>query len=181
MLRSLLADERVQDSRVLQAIPDLAELGSVKEFEARLAALLQERELLQAKLDVAEKTTLTNQAAIEGLREAIKELSKDLSELQLRDVHEEIESVAQAKRAVATPIEPTGLRDVPADPETVFVLMPMQPQSEPVFDIIRQAADKVGLRLPCRFPLGNRIYHRPDLREHRHKWPSCSRLDRTGL
>ena len=43
MLRSLLADERQQDSPVLDAIPELAELGTVKEHEARVAALLHER------------------------------------------------------------------------------------------------------------------------------------------
>lgn len=146
MLRSLLIDGRPQDSPVLHAIPELAELGAVKEHEARVAALLRERDLLRVQLEISEKTTLANQAAIEGMRQAIEQLGKRLTEPQRLDIEAEIESAAQAKRAVATPIVPTRLKDVPADPATVFVLMPMSQELEPVFDVIRQAADLVGLR-----------------------------------
>jgi hypothetical protein len=58
----------------------------------------------------------------------------------------EIESVAQAKRATATLVRPTNLGDVTADPDTVFVLMPFSEDLEPVFEVVRQAADAVGLR-----------------------------------
>jgi len=50
MLRSLLSKKRQQDSPVLYAIPELAELGTVKEHEARVAALERERDSLKAQL-----------------------------------------------------------------------------------------------------------------------------------
>lgn len=146
MLRSLLADERPQDSPVLHAIPELAELGAVKEHEARVAALLRERDLLKAQLEVSEKTSLTNQAAIEGMRDAIEQLGKRLSEAQRRDAQAEIESVVQAKRAPATSVRVPRLGDVPVDPQTVFVLMPFSRDLEPVFEAVREAADRSGLR-----------------------------------
>jgi len=146
MLRSLLADERPQDSPVLHAIPELAQLGAVKEHEARIAALLRERDLLKAQLEVSEKTSLTNQAAIEGMREAVEQLGKRLSEPQRRDAQAEIESFVQAKRAAAPPIRVPRLGDVTVDPQTVFVLMPFSRDLEPVFDAIQEAADKAGLR-----------------------------------
>lgn len=146
MLRSLLADDRPQDSPVLHAIPELSELGAVKEHEARLAAVLRERDLLRVQLEVSEKTTLANQAALEGMREAIEQLGKRLSEPELKDAQAAIESVAQAKRATAPTIRPTRLGDVTADPDTVFVLMPFSEELEPVFEVVREAADAVGLR-----------------------------------
>lgn len=146
MLRSLLAEERAQDSPVLHAIPELAELGAVKEHEARVAALLRERDLLRAQLEVSERTSLTSQAAIEAMREAIEQLGKRLSEPQRRDAQAEIESVVQAKRGAAAPIRVPRLGDVTVDPQTVFVLMPFSQDLEPVFDAIREAADAAGLR-----------------------------------
>lgn len=146
LLRSLLADERPQDSPVLHAIPELAELGAVKEHEARVAALLRERDLLKAQLEVSEKTSLTNQAAIEGMREAIEQLGKRLSEPQRRDAQAQIESVVQAKRAAAASIRVPRLGDVTVDPQTLFILMPFSQDLEPVFDVIREAADAAGLR-----------------------------------
>jgi hypothetical protein len=146
MLRSLLADERQQDSPVLHAIPELAELGAVKEHEARVAALLRDRDLLKAQLEVSERTSLTNQAAIEGMRDAMEKIEKRLSEPQRRDAQAEIESAVEAKRASAAPIKVPRLGDVTVDPETVFVLMPFAKGLDDVFEVIREAADAAGLR-----------------------------------
>lgn len=146
MLKSLLVEDRPQDSPVLHAIPELAELGAVKEHEARVTALSRERDLLKAQLAVLERTTLTNQAAIEGMRDAIEQLSKRLSEPQRRDAQAEIEAAVQTKRAAATPIRVPRLGDVTVDPQTVFVLMPFGADLEPVFHVVREAADRSGLR-----------------------------------
>ena len=147
MLRSLLSVDRPQDSPVLHAIPELAELGAVKEHEARVATLLRERDLLKAQLEVSEKTSLTNQAAIEGMREAIEQLSKGLSESQRKDAQLEIESAVQAKRAAAPPIRVPRLGDVTVDPKIVFILMPFDPDLDPVFEVIGEAACSTGLHI----------------------------------
>lgn len=146
MLKSLLGEERQQDSPVLHAIPELAELGAAKEHEARIAALQRERDLLRAQLEVSEKTGLTNQASLEAMRTAIEELSKRLSGPQRRDAQEEIESLVHAKRAVPSPIRLPRMGEVAVDPDTVFVLMPMSGELEPIYEVIRHAADEAGLR-----------------------------------
>jgi hypothetical protein len=145
MLRSLMSVDRPQDSPVLHAIPELAELGAVKEHEARVATLLRERDLLKAQLEVSEKTSLTNQAAIEGMREAIDQLSKGLSESQRKDAQLEIESAVQARRAAAPPIRVPRLGDVTVDPKIVFVLMPFDSDLDPVYQVIVDAACSTGL------------------------------------
>jgi hypothetical protein len=147
MLRSLLSVDRPQDSPVLHAIPELAELGAVKEHEARVATLLRERDLLKAQLEVSEKTSLTNQAAIEGMREAIEQLSKGLSESQRKDAQLEIESAVRARRAAAPPIRVPRLGDVTVDPKMVFVLMPFDPDLDPLYQVIVDAACSTGLRI----------------------------------
>jgi hypothetical protein len=146
MLRSLLVDNRPQDSPVLHAIPDLAHLGAVKEHEARIAAILRERDLLRIQLEVSEKTTLANQAAIEGMREAIEQLGKRLSEPQRRDAQATIELAAQARQTSEAPSKPISLGNIANNPELVFVLMPMSREFESLFDLIRMAADSVGLK-----------------------------------
>jgi hypothetical protein len=146
MLKSLLGEERQQDSPVLRAIPELGELGAVKEHEARIAAVQYERDLLKEKLEVSERTSLTNQAVLEAMREAIEEISKRLSESQRRDAQAELASLAQAKRAAVPSISVPRLGNVVVDPEMIFVLMPFSHRMEPIYAIIRQAADEVGLR-----------------------------------
>jgi nucleoside 2-deoxyribosyltransferase len=146
MLSSLLGDDRLQDSPVLHAIPELAELGAVKEHEARIASLVRERDLLRAQLEVSERTSLTNQAALEVLRTAIEQLSTRLSGPQNRDAQAEIEATVQAKGAAAASIKLPRLRDISVDPETVFVLMPLSRDLEPIYEVIREAGDAAGLR-----------------------------------
>jgi hypothetical protein len=145
MLNSLLGEERPQDSPVLQAIPGLAELGAVKEHEARVASLLSERDLLRAQLEVSERTSLTNQSAIEGMRAAIEQLGTRLSEPQRKDAQVEVESIVQAKRAASASIRVQRLSDESIDLETVFILMPMSRDLEPVYEVIREAGAAVGL------------------------------------
>ena len=146
MLGSLLAEERQQDSPVLHAIPDLAELGAVKEHEARIAALQRERDLLKAQIEVSEKTTLANQGALEAMRQAIEDLSKRLPTPQSREAQAELESAVETKRAAAQSIRVPSLGDVIVDPKTIFVLMPFSPDLKPVYEVITRAAAKVGLR-----------------------------------
>lgn len=146
MLNSLLGEERPQDSPVLHAVPELAELGAVKEHEARIASLSRERDLLRVQLEVSERTSLTNQAAIEGMRAAIEQLGTRLSEPQRKKAQAEVESLVQAKRSAAASIRVPRLGDVSVDPEAVFVLMPFSRELEPIFEVIREAGAAEGLR-----------------------------------
>lgn len=145
MLLSLLGEEPLLDSPVLNAIPHLAELGAVKEYEARLSAIQRERDILRAQLEVSEKTTLTNQGMLETLQRAVENLGGQLSEPQRREAETAIESLVQEHKA-ASPIKVPGLGDVPVDPTSIFILMPMSPQLDPIHDVIRNAAAGVGLR-----------------------------------
>lgn len=146
MLKSLLEKERVVDSPVLLAIPQLSELGAVKEYEGQILALEREREILKAQLVVSEKTSLANQNMLEALRDAIEKLAGGLSEPQRKEAESEFESQV-LKRISATPLVATPkLRDVETDPDTIFVLMPFSEELEPIYDVIRSAAEKAGLR-----------------------------------
>ena len=146
LLRSVLSEPRPQDSPVLHAIPELAELGAVKEHEAKISALLRERELLQVQLAVSERTTLANQAALEALREAIDHLARRLSEPQRRDAEAEIESVVHARRAAAPPVQLQAPSTTSVDPGMLFVLMPFSSGMDGVYAVIREAADAAGYR-----------------------------------
>jgi nucleoside 2-deoxyribosyltransferase len=148
MLRSFLGEQRQQDSPVLLAIPELAELGAVKEHEARVASLQRERDLLKAQLEVSEKTSLANQAMLEALQRAIETLGQQLSESQRRVAETEIASAvqAQSKRAAALSVRVPRLGDVIVDPDTVFVLMPFSRDMDPIYELIRDAATEAGLR-----------------------------------
>lgn len=148
MLRSLLADQRQQDSPVLLAIPELAELGAVKEHEARVASLQRERDLLKAQLEVSEKTSLANQAMLEAMQRAITTLGQQLSESQRRMAETEIASAVQAesRRAAVGSLRIPKLGDVVVDPDTVFVLMPFARDMKVIYELICEAAAEVGLR-----------------------------------
>lgn len=153
MLRSFLSDDRPQDSPVFDAIPKLAELVAGKENEARIADLLRERDLLKAQLEVSEKTSLNNQAVLEGMRGAIEELTKVLTEPQRKHVEAEIESRLQEKHQEKHAIGPSipgapQTTDASVDPESVFVMMPMSgAEFEDIYDLIQYAAATVGLRV----------------------------------
>ena len=145
MLTSLLNEEKLQDSPVLLAIPELSEFGAVKEYEARIASLQNERDVLKAQLEVSEKTSLMNQSSLETMREAIERLSQQLSEPARKEAETEIESVAR-KKQVVSPMMPSSLANVKVEPDTVFVLMPMLKELDALYDVIRATAEEVGLR-----------------------------------
>lgn len=146
VLNSLLATERAVDSPVLHAIPQLSKLGAVKEHEAQLGALERERDVLRAQLAVSERTSLTNQDILEALRDAIERLTSGLTEPQRREAESAIESQVQERMPASPPIAAAKLRDVESDPKTVFVLMPFTEKLDPIYEIIKSAADKAGLR-----------------------------------
>ncbi len=147
MLRSLNGEQRQQDSPVLHAIPELAELGVVQEHEARIAALQRERDLLRAQLEVSERTTLANQSTLEAMRNAIDRLSRHVSEPQRKDAEIQLESLVQTKQAANKSLKVPRLGDVTVDPSSVFVLMPFSPDLEPIYEVIRNAAQLNGLRV----------------------------------
>lgn len=146
VLRSLIESDKSVDSPVLLAIPQLSELGAVKEYEAQILSLEREREVLKAQLSVSEKTTLANQTTLEAMREAIEKLASGLTEPQRKQAESDFESKVW-KRVSKTPmIPPPKLRDVEADPKTLFVLMPFAEELEPISEVIRSAAAKVGMK-----------------------------------
>jgi nucleoside 2-deoxyribosyltransferase len=146
MLISFLGEERMQDSPVLHAIPELAELGATKEYEARLLALQRERDLLRAQLEVAERTGLANQASLEALRDAIEQLSRRLSEPQRQDAQAEIQSLVRSRRLAMPSVGAMTPSDVEVQRDIVFVLMPFSQELEPVYEVIEDAAREAGLR-----------------------------------
>jgi len=148
MLRSLLSELRQQDSPVLLAIPELAELGAAKEHEAQIASLERERDLLKAQIEVSEKTSLTNQATLEAMQRAIETLGRQLSESQRQVAETEITSAVQAqnKGAAGRSVRVPRLGHVVVDPDAVFVLMSFSPDMDPIYRIILDAAGEVGLR-----------------------------------
>ena len=95
------------DSPVLHAIPQLTQPGVEKEYEARLAALERDREVLRAQLEVSERTNLSNQGTLEALSQAIENLGKQLSEPQRREAEVAIESLVREKRA-GSPVIPAA-------------------------------------------------------------------------
>ncbi|KPA16123.1 hypothetical protein MHK_003671 [Candidatus Magnetomorum sp. HK-1] len=146
ILKSLLESELPIDSPVLHAIPQLSELGEVKEYEARLTSIERDREVLRAQLDISERANLANQGTLEALRKAIENLIRQLSEPERRKAAESFESMVQ-KRKENIEISPAAkLRDVEVDRESIFVLMPLGQKLEPIYDVIQQAAQKAGLR-----------------------------------
>ena len=146
MLRSLLAEDRPQDSPVLHAIPELSELGAVKEHEARLAAVLRERTCFGFSWKCPRRQPLQIKRLSRACERRLSSSANGYPNLKQKDAQAAIESVAQAKRATAPPIRPTRLGDMTVNPDTVFVLMPFSEELEPVFEVVREAADAVGLR-----------------------------------
>lgn len=146
MLNSLLKADRAVDSPVLHAIPELSELGAVKEHEAQLRALERERDVLRAQLAVVERTSLAGQDTLEALRDAVEKLGAGLTEPERREAESAIESQVQERRSAGPPIPAAELRGIEVDPCVVFVLMPFTEELEPIYDVIRDAAAKSGLR-----------------------------------
>lgn len=146
MLTSFLSEERMQDSPVLHAIPELAEMGATKEYEARLVALQRERDLLRAQLEVAERTGLANQASLEALHDAIERLGKRQSEPQRQDAQAEIQSLVRNRRSAILSVPVTTPSDVEVERDAVFVLMPFSFEYEDVYRTIESAAQESGLR-----------------------------------
>jgi hypothetical protein len=146
MLLSLLEDERPQDSPVLHAIPELAQMGALKEQEARVAALASERDRFRAQLEISERMALDNQAAIKGMQATIENLINRLSPPQRPDARADIEAAILSTGPVSPETRPAGVSDLAADPELVFVLTPPSPDFKSVFDAIRTAADRMQLR-----------------------------------
>ena len=146
MLKSLLETERVVDSPVLHAIPQLSELGAIKEYEAQLAALQRERDLLKTQLDVSERIGFTNQGMLEALRDAVEKLSAQLTEPQRREAESAIETLVQERKLAIATTPATKINDVQVDPGSVFILMPMAHELDPIYEIIREAARGAGLK-----------------------------------
>ncbi len=146
MLSSLLADQRELDSPVLLAIPDLAELGSVKEQQARLLALEHERDLLKAQLEVSERANLASQGLLEAMRGAIEKLGDQVSQAQRKNAKAKIEAVVQSERRASESLTVPRVGSVPVDPNTVFILMPMSRDLEPLYETIQMAATAAGFR-----------------------------------
>jgi hypothetical protein len=144
LLLSLLAEPRPSDSPVIHAIPELAELGAVKEHEARISALTRDRELLEIQLAISERTSLANQATLEALRDSVETLVSKLSEPLRRDAEAEIKSAVQVRRGAPVELPAAVGRITEAypqpDPHMVFVLMPFSNEMQGVFDVIRDAA-----------------------------------------
>jgi hypothetical protein len=147
MLTTVLEETRLQDSPVLQAIPELAELGPQKEHEARYAALMQERDLLRAQLDVLERTTLTNQATLSAMSEAVTQLQSHLGPKKAQESQAAVSSLVQARSHSAATSRPLRKTNVRADPGRVFVLMPFAAELEPVYAAIVAAANETNLRV----------------------------------
>ena len=146
MLNSLSDEEQQQDSPVFHAIPQLAELGAIKEYEGRLAAIQHERDLFKAQLEVSEKLSFTTQGKLEALEKAIEKLGEQFSESQRREAETAIESMVQEHRATTASIKVPYISDVEAEHDTVFILMPMSPELEPIHGVIREAAELSSLR-----------------------------------
>ena len=146
MLKSLLSDVWQQDSPVLHNIPELAELGAVKEYQVRIAALERERDVYLAQLAILEKTSLANQATLEAMRQAIEQLSGQLPESQRKNTQVELRT--KAKEAdIRLAAEHRPVTNIPVDRTRVFTLMPFNARTSPIFEAIKEAAQEVGLQV----------------------------------
>jgi hypothetical protein len=131
---------------VLHAIPELAELGPVKEHQPRFAALQQERDLLKAQLEVSEKVGITNQSLLETMRGAIDRLGQQLSENQREEAEVELSSLSTMPQRAEAKTKATHQHHVTVDPEALFVLMPFSVELEPVYETIAPLPGQPGLR-----------------------------------
>lgn len=144
-LEAIYGDARTQDSPVLQAVPELAELCPQKEQEARYAALVKERDLLRAQLDVLERSTLSNQAALLEMSKALFQLQSQLSGKEAKDAQAAVTSIIQARThesVVSRPLNKTG---VTTNQRSIFILMPFDQKLEPIFEAITAIASRHNL------------------------------------
>ena len=147
MLRSVLAEEQLDDSPVLAALPELAQLLPAKEHEARISALTQERDFLRGQLEVLESTTLTNQATLAAMNEVLNHISRQLGEGGGQKTVQAIAEFVQSRTEETASVRRSTRRTAAAsDPKLVFVLMPFAQELQPVFEAVSEAATKYGLR-----------------------------------
>ena len=145
MLKSILNEVHQQDSPVLYAIPELAEVGMIKDHEARLSSLQKERDLLKAQLEILEKTSFTNQASLEAMCETIETFGEKLSVSQQKNAQEDLNILVKEKQASVPAMTLRDLEDIVVDPKAIFVLMPFQDKFSSVYKAIVHAAQEVGL------------------------------------
>lgn len=145
MLRAL-SDSKPDDSPVFQAVPELGSAARpTAEAEARISALEAEIKELRAKLGVAEQVGLNFRASFDTFERTVRSMLDRLSPEERETAKAVVESAYRVQSD--QPRRAFQLRTETQDSRSLFVLMPFRKEMEGVFNIIRGAAESLGLRV----------------------------------
>ncbi|MDQ3816437.1 MAG: hypothetical protein M3362_01950 [Acidobacteriota bacterium] len=145
MLSAFLDDESMVDSPVFLAVPSLASDRNIEEVKAQFYALEQENQSLKIKLSVAEQTNISLRDSVSAITQGIDQIMSKLGEGQKRVTEEEIESIVRERQQIIAKPKIFKVPKSDVDKKKVFVLMPFAPRFNEVYEVIKRAANRVGL------------------------------------
>ena len=148
LIRGLTEAESPDDSPVFAVLPTLQapHTRDLLEAQAKASSAAADAAELRVKLGLAEEANLRLRESFTTFERTINTV---LDHLKPKDREAATEAVDRAVKARSDQPRPTPrqLPGVEENPTQVFVLMPFRSELEPIYQIIRDAAERTGLRV----------------------------------
>jgi hypothetical protein len=129
--------QRVQDSPIFDAIPDLDKMSmrETSELRGRLHSAESEAQDLRMKLSVAEAVNVQLRGSLSTFERTIESFFSTLAPGERENAASRVRQAAESVRP--TRAESISFTHITQDESLAFVLMPFDPQLEPVYHAIR--------------------------------------------
>jgi nucleoside 2-deoxyribosyltransferase len=148
LIRALSEAESADDSPVFAVLPALQapQARDLSEAQAKASAAEADAAELRIKLSLAEEANLQLRESFTTFERTINTV---LEHLKPKDREAATEAVERAVKARSDRPRRTArqLPGVEENPTQLFVLMPFRTELEPIYSIIREAAERAGLRV----------------------------------
>ena len=148
LIRALVETESPDDSPVFAVLPSLQvpQMRDLSEARAKASAAAADAAELRVKLVLAEEANLRLRESFTTFERTINTV---LDRLKPQDREAATEAVDRAVKARADQPRkaPRQLPGVEENPTQVFVLMPFRAELEPIYQIIKEAGQRAGLRI----------------------------------
>jgi hypothetical protein len=147
LIRALVEDESADDSPVFAVLPSLQapQTRDLKEAQAKASAAQADAAELRVKLGLAEDANLRLRESFTTFERTINAVLDRMKPNDREAAEEAVERAAKARADQPRKV-PSQLPGVEENPTQVFVLMPFSAELEPVYEIIKEASQRAGLR-----------------------------------